>query len=198
MSVARGPSALYLLRSRLLRCAVGGVGGAVLLAGCTSNAEPRPLPEPTASAAVSASPSPAATPPTLPAAAEGTSPRAAKAFARHYFDVVNYAARTGDTKDLRSLAAPGCVSCEAIASNIERIYNAGGHIESDGWTLQQARSLKTTSTRSILTLGVRLESEVVVTGEGDKQHHAGRLQPMTMHLMRDAGGFSVARLDLVT
>ena len=74
----------------------------------------------------------------MPAEAEGTSPRAAKAFARHYFDVINYSARTGDTRELRKLGTADCVSCEAIAHNIEKIYNAGGHIESDGWQLTRA------------------------------------------------------------
>ena len=67
------------------------------LVGCTSNAEPSTLPTPTLSASPSASPSPSATPPTMPAEAEGTSPRAAKAFVRYWVDALNYATTTGDT-----------------------------------------------------------------------------------------------------
>ena len=102
MSVARGVRGLrvpFLLRLGACACAVA------LVAGCTSNAEPSPLPEPSTSASPSASPS--ATPPTMPPEAEGTSPKAAKAFARHYFDVINYAARSGDTEGLRELGDEG-------------------------------------------------------------------------------------------
>ncbi|MBA2465210.1 MAG: hypothetical protein H0V42_09590, partial [Nocardioidaceae bacterium] len=95
----------------------------------STSATPRPSPSDTAS------PSPSATPPSLPPEAEGTSPAAAKAFARHYFMAINYAAATGDTVGLRALGTENCVSCDAIASNIEKVYEAGGHIESKGWKL---------------------------------------------------------------
>ncbi|MGZ5417591.1 MAG: DUF6318 family protein, partial [Nocardioides sp.] len=130
--------------------------------------------------------------------AEGTSPKAAKAFARHYFDVINYAARSGDTKGLRQLGTRDCVSCEAIASNIEKIYNAGGHIESEGWSLEQVRNLQTTSQQSVLSLGVFLKPEVVVSRDGQREAHRGRQQPMTMRLHGEAGEFRVNRLDLVS
>jgi hypothetical protein len=67
---------------------------------------------------VSASPSPAATPPTLPAAAEGTSPRAAKAFVRHWVATMNYATATGDTAPLLELSSESCASCESAARRI--------------------------------------------------------------------------------
>ena len=150
MSVARGASALC---RPVLAGLVGAACTATLLAGCTSNAEPTPLPEPSPS---SASPSPSATPPSLPPEAEGTSPQAAKAFARHYVDVINYAARTGDTNDLRELGTADCVSCEAIASNIEKIYNAGGHIESESWEVHSIAVLKASDGRAVLPSRVAL------------------------------------------
>jgi hypothetical protein len=134
----------------------------------------------------------------MPPEAEGTSPKAAKAFARHYFDVINYAARTGDTDGLRELGTKDCVSCEAIASNIEKIYTAGGHIESDGWSLEMVRNLQTTNRQSVLSLGVFLEPEVVVSRDGHEEAHRGRQQPMTMRLVGEASEFRVIRLDLVS
>ena len=93
MSVARGITAL---RPRLLLplCAAALAGS--LVSGCTSSAEPSPLP-PTPSSS-SAAPSPSPTPPSLPPEAEGTSPKAAKAFVRHWVDTINYAMSTGDTQ----------------------------------------------------------------------------------------------------
>ncbi|QNN52285.1 DUF6318 family protein [Nocardioides mesophilus] len=173
--------------------------GLAALSACTSSAEPAPLPSPSPSASSSApAPSPSATPPSLPPAASGTSPAAAKAFARHYFDSINYAAATGDTDELRALGAEDCVSCEAIASNIEKVYQAGGHIESDGWTVTSIRSLKTTAAASVLSLGVYLEAEVAVDRRGKTTRHPGQRQPMTMFLVRQPSGYEVSRLDLVS
>ena len=176
--------------------AVALAGGLLGLAGCTSDAAPTPEPLPSRSA--SPSPSPSATPPSLPAEAEGTSPAAAKAFARHYFDLINYAARTGDTADLRAASAHECVSCDAIAGNIEEIYEAGGHIQGQGWELRLVRELKTAQGRSTLSLGVFLNTEAVISSSGNEERHESRRQPMTMHLASHSGAFKVQRLDLVS
>lgn len=193
MSVARGASALC-------RPVLAGLGAAActaaLLAGCTSNAEPTPPPAPSPP---SASPSPSATPPSLPPEAEGTSPQAAKAFARHYFDAINYAARTGDTEGLRKLGTADCVSCEAIASNIEKIYNAGGHIESGGWKLTVVSTVPAQPRlRPVLDLGVVQSPESVVqrAGEAPSSFPGGK-KPMTMYLVRVAASWQAKRIDQV-
>jgi hypothetical protein len=180
------------------RVAASAVMALAALAGCTSNAEPAPAPTPTLSASPSTSPSPSATPPAMPAEAEGTSPRAAKAFARHYFDVINYSARTGDTQELRKLGTDDCVSCEAIAHNIEKIYGAGGRIESEGWRLRSIRNLKTSNGTAFLALGVFLRPEDVVSADGTSEHHRGRTQPMNLRLAVRGSTFVVSRLDLVS
>lgn len=198
MSAAHGSTALgrSVPRQRLgsVVAAVVTVG---LLSGCTSSAEPTPLPEPTDPTSPSASAS--ATPPTLPPEAEGTSPRAAKAFARHYVDLINYAARTGDTQDLRKLGAPGCVSCKAIASNIEKIYNAGGHIESHGWKVTVVSTVPAQPhLRPILDLGVVQSPESVVRAAGQSPtSFPGGKKPMTMYLVRSGPTWQVKRIDLV-
>ena len=119
------------MRRRLLAAVAGAV--VLIASGCTSDEAPEPAPLPTESASPSDTGSPSPTAPTLPAEAEGTSPAAAKAFVRHYFDSVNYAAATGDTDGLRALGASRCVSCDAIAENIEEVYSEGGVIRSGGW-----------------------------------------------------------------
>lgn len=134
----------------------------------------------------------------MPAAAQGTSPAAAKAFVRHYFDTINYAAATGDTGALRSLGTEECVSCEAIATNIERIYRSGGRMDSHGWTVRLVRSIKTTADRAVLSVGVFLEREVVVDAEGGVDVHDGKRQPMTIHLRGEPDAYVVTKLDLVT
>ena len=184
------------------RVAASAAVALAALAGCTSNAEPSPAPTPTVSPSPSTSPStsPSAspTPPTMPAAAEGTSPRAAKAFARHYFDVINYSARTGDTRELRKLGTSDCVSCNAIAHNIETIYGAGGHIESENWQLREVTVLKATNGRAVLSVGTLIHPEVVVQSNGKRSRKAGGKQPMTMFVDLSDANPRVTKLDLVT
>ena len=189
MAVARGA-----LRGRAAGCAALLVLG---VAGCTSNAEPSPLPSPTSSP--SPSPSSTAAAPSLPPEAEGTSPAAAKAFVRYYFDVINYSARTGETELLRSLGTPSCISCEAIASNIEDIYSAGGHIESDGWQLQSVNAVpRRHPTRPAFDLGVMQSPESVVASEGaTASDYPGGKKPMTIYVHGAAGTWQVTRLDEV-
>ena len=69
--------------------------GLTSVSACTSDAAPEPAPPPSESVSPSPSASPSATAPTLPAEATGTSAQAAKAFARHYIDAVNYATANG-------------------------------------------------------------------------------------------------------
>ncbi|MGZ5418156.1 MAG: DUF6318 family protein [Nocardioides sp.] len=194
MSVAHG---IRGLRGPLLLRLAAGACAVVLVAGCTSNAEPSPLPEPSASSSATASPS--AAPPTMPPEADGTSPKAAKAFAHHYFDVINYAARTGDTEGLRELGTKDCVSCEAIASNVEKIYNAGGHIESEGWRLDVVTPVPAQpSDRPILDLGVVQSPEKVIERAGAREKsYPGGKKPMTMYLIRVGASWKADRIDEV-
>ena len=186
------------MRVRLL----AAVAGAALLAtsGCTSDEAPEPAPLPTASSSPSDTGSPSPTAPTLPPEAEGTSPAAAKAFARHYFESVNYAAATGDTTDLRALGSSRCVSCDAIAENIEKVYGKGGVIRSAGWNVDVLTLVPLQPRRRpILDVGLRQSPETVVASRGAKpKKFPGGKQPMTMHLARRGTQWQVNRLDLVT
>ena len=135
----------------------------------------------------------------MPAEASGTSPAAAKAFVRHYFEQINYAALTGDTAPLRALSADDCESCDAIASNVERIYGDGGHMETDGWNLTVVSPVPARSrARPAFDLGVRQSPEQVYETEGatPETYPGGRLA-MTIYLQRRADRWEVERLDEV-
>ena len=169
---------------------------ALLAAGCTSEAEPSPMPTPSPSPTESETPSP--TPPTMPAEAEGTSPNAAKAFVRHYFDQINYAALTGHTEALRALSTRDCESCDAIASNVERIYNGGGRISDESWRVRSIYVLKAAGGEATISVGAHIGREVIVGADGEETVKDGGKQPMTIFLTSAGGGYRVARLDLVT
>jgi hypothetical protein len=183
------------MRVRLL---VAVAVAALLASGCTSQRAPEPAPLPTESASPSATSSPSPSAPTLPPAAEGTSPAAAKAFARHYFATVNYAAATGDTQELRSLGLRRCASCDAIASNIEKVYGEGGYIAEEDWQVRSVRVVQSTETRAFLSITAFLTPEVTVDAEGKRTTREGGKQPMSMTLARRNGRVHVATLDLVT
>lgn len=158
----------------------------------STSATPRPSPSATPT------PSPSATPPSLPPEAEGTSPAAAKAFARHYFHAINYAAATGDTEGLRALGTRNCVSCDAIASNIEKVYDAGGRIAQEDWQIRTARVLQATNGTAVIAVGSSIAPEVIIRADGTRKRTAGGKQPMTMFLAQAPSGSKVTKLDLAT
>lgn len=136
----------------------------------------------------------------MPPEAEGTSPAAAKAFVRHYFDQINYAALTGDTATLRALSTDDCESCDAIASNVERIYNGGGRMETDGWQLTVVSPVPSRpGLRPAFDLGVRQNPESIYKSPGaanPRKYPGGRLA-MTIYLAWSGTQWEVDRLDEV-
>ncbi|KAA1398237.1 DUF6318 family protein [Aeromicrobium ginsengisoli] len=109
-------------------------GGIVLVAlltlgACSSDPEPKE-PKRTATSAT-----PTATPPTMPAQAKEDTPEGAAAFVKHYIDVFNYAASTGDVEELSRLSAPGCKPCKRYADKFRAIYAKGDRISVRLWDL---------------------------------------------------------------
>jgi hypothetical protein len=134
----------------------------------------------------------------LPAAAKGTGPKAAKAFARYYFRVVNYSALSGHTMILRKLSSPKCASCRVIARNIEGIYARGGRVTRESWRLRTVTVLATRRMDIVLSLGAFLGREVIVHGDGSRKIGPAGKQPMTMRLHHHDAAFAVTALDLVS
>ena len=96
------------------------VAACVAVAGCSGNDyKAKTLPTLTPSPSASASASHPAT------AISALTPAGAAAFARHWFDVLNRAAATGETKELRALGAPDCRACKAFADSIDAIWKSG-------------------------------------------------------------------------
>lgn len=79
--------------------------------------------------------------PTLPAAAMKRTDRGAKAFARYWVALVNYAAATGDTARLRLLSDTRCAGCRGLLRGIETPYGRGGHVEGGVWSIGPLKSL---------------------------------------------------------
>jgi len=134
-------------RQRSLGAALACV---LVAAGCTSrgpadaetssapsgSATTEPATEPDPSDAADSHPKPRRSAPTLPAAAEGDSVRAAEAFVRHYIELLNYAMTTGDTKAFRA-ASRDCEGCDRYAELFEEQYDRGGSNKSRGWSVSR-------------------------------------------------------------
>ncbi|MCW2839552.1 MAG: hypothetical protein JWR55_1035 [Aeromicrobium sp.] len=103
-----------------------------MLAACSSDPAPvEPDPSPTATA----SSTPTIAVPTMPAQAREDSPEGAAAFVKHYVDVFNYAAATGDVDELSELSSPDCEGCQKYIDEFRSIYARGDRITTHLWTL---------------------------------------------------------------
>ncbi|WP_420819123.1 DUF6318 family protein [Nocardioides iriomotensis] len=118
-------------RRSLVAVAAAGLLGFGTSACTSGDDPPKPAPLPTESPSPTGSSSEA--PPSLPADAGGSSTRAAKAFARHFVDLVNYASATGDVEAINAVASDSCRVCRGMADGIQDVYSKGGHLEGDGW-----------------------------------------------------------------
>jgi len=173
------------------------VGLVLAVGGCSSDAEPSPMPTPSSRPSESVSESPSATPPAMPAEASGTSPAAAKAFVRHWIASLNYASSTGDTTAVQALSAADCESCTASFERIATVYANGGSIRSDGWQVRTMQLVPGQSTsQPMIDVGIRLTPQVVIKGRGSQpQEFDGGQLPMTFTLSRGFDSWRVTRLE---
>ncbi|MET0767866.1 MAG: DUF6318 family protein, partial [Aeromicrobium sp.] len=102
----------------------------LVLGACSSDPVPK---EPAATSSAPATPT--ATPPAMPEQAKQDSPEGAAAFVKHYVDVFNYAASTGDVDELSRLSAATCEGCQSYITLYRETYDAGGYFKGADWTL---------------------------------------------------------------
>jgi hypothetical protein len=182
--------------------AVTAVALAGLLSGCSQEAaQPRPLPSPTLSPNPSPSASASATarpvPPTLPAAARGTSAASAEAFVRHWIAVLNYSAKSGDSGALQGVSAPDCVQCNAIVALIKEVRRGGGVIWGKGWNVQGVvQNASRPGNLRALDVMVFVNQQVVIDKQGGRpQRFEGGLRHKKFAVSQQNGSWLVSRLD---
>ncbi|MET0821026.1 MAG: DUF6318 family protein, partial [Aeromicrobium sp.] len=96
---------------------------------------------------------PAVALPTMPPQASEDSPEGAAAFVKHYVDVFNYAAATGDVKELSRLSAPDCEGCQKYIDLYRDTYAAGGYYRGGDWKIG-VLNLRRTSSETFATTQV--------------------------------------------
>lgn len=161
----------------LMRPVRGAVGllTVLMLVACSSGAAEEP--EPTASApetseaatseAATATPTESApAPPEMPAEAREMTEAGADAFARYWFDVVEYAYATGNTEPLRVLAEPECEICNASIEEIED--RAQRKLTTEGLTIEVLTSAAAPQDERgvVVTMSVTESASKVVDADG--------------------------------
>lgn len=90
----------------------------------------------------------------MPDQAREDSPEGAAAFVKHYVDVFNYAASTGDVEELSRLSSPACEGCQSYIDLYRDTYQAGGYFKGGDWTIGDL-SLEIDSGGTYATTSVR-------------------------------------------
>ena len=124
---------------------------ALALGACSSDPAPR---EPDTTTTTSAAPTPTATLPTMPPQASEDSPEGAAAFVKHYVDVFNYAAATGDVEELSRLSSPDCDGCQKYIDLYRETYKVGGYFRGGDWKIGEIK-LKLSEPEMYATTEVR-------------------------------------------
>ena len=73
----------------------------------------------------------------FPAYITGNNEKGAQNFARYWIDTLNEATTSGDTKKLKTLQKPSCATCADFTKQLDDIYGAGGHVETDGFKVKK-------------------------------------------------------------
>ncbi len=137
--------------------AQGLAAGLVLaLSACGGDPEPRFEEEP--------SPTPSEVSSSAPAkeAWEEKSDEGAIAFVEHWIAEFSRAFQSGDTVQVRELAAPGCDACDGLADLIDDAYSDGGSIRGATWRVTDARPSGTPPDgRAAISADIRQPKQVV-------------------------------------
>ena len=112
------------------------IAAILVLSGCSSDPAPK---EPEPGKRATTTTTPVVTVPTMPPQASEDSPEGAAAFVKHYVDVFNYAAATGDVKELSRLSAPDCKGCQSYIDLYRDTYKAGGYFKGGSWAIGELR-----------------------------------------------------------
>ncbi|MEJ5913550.1 DUF6318 family protein, partial [Pseudokineococcus sp. 1T1Z-3] len=148
---------------------------------------PMPTPAPPAPTSPTASePTPTAeptqTPPPLPPEAGTGDAVGAEAFIRHFFDVSNYAYRTGDTEPLREISDPECRTCSLTLEDVDLTYQKGNVIDGGQVTLTSVLAVDPGPSGRVVARIVILQSDIFERDADGEVIHSDTSQPGEAYL----------------
>jgi hypothetical protein len=140
---------------------------------------------------------PADTAAARPAYADNGGQAGAEQFVGFWTDTLNEATTSGETKQLKSLADEQCSACADFAGQLDQIYADGGHVESDGWSINKVvPEAGATSDEVGLMVTFDVSPQTVYLKKNAKpQEFPGGTQGFRFHLVREGGDWAVQDLS---
>jgi hypothetical protein len=172
----------------------GGIvlAAALLLGACSSDPAPK---EPTATPSEPTA-SPTRALPTMPPQATEDSDEGAAAFVKHYVDVFNYAAATGDVEELTRLSSPDCEGCQSYIDLYQQTYAAGGYFRGGDWTIGEF-SVRGGSGETYLTTSMHADSSLYrETKSSPEKRDPGEKSKLSFAVVRPSADWQVSQLGL--
>ncbi|MRK01453.1 hypothetical protein GEV27_07945 [Aeromicrobium sp. S22] len=132
----------------------------------------------------------------MPDQARQDSPEGAAAFVKHYVDVFNYAAATGDVEELTRLSAPTCEGCQSYISLYRDTYAAGGYFKGADWTIGDLRLQEERSVTYATTLVKADPGPYRESSKEPEQVSSGKDNQVSFALQRSATAWQVTQIGL--
>lgn len=145
---------------------------AAVLAGCTSDPQPRAQPLPPLS---STRPTPITPPPPTPSPTGPTAANAA-AFVRAYYAAINRAAVTGKVGNIKSFVSPGCLYCKHDIATIVDLEHRAQHESDSPYSVNQVHAYPPSglATTVTITLSIRPMSRLDTKNQRVESGGSGR------------------------
>jgi hypothetical protein len=133
-----------------------------------------------------------------PSANVSANEASAERFASLWVTTLNKATTSGDTTQLKSLGLKTCKVCADFANQLDQIYGAGGHVTSQGWTIETViPESGATATQRILQIKAKVAPQTVVLKKGAKpKKYKGGEQQIRMVLAFVNNGWKINRIDV--
>jgi hypothetical protein len=132
-----------------------------------------------------------------PAYANQEGEAGAEKFVGYWVDQINAATASGDTKELRALGLDGCEVCSDFPQQLEDIYDAGGRVESEDWTVKSVVPEHGASDQRVgMLITVTVPPNTVYSdGDAKPQKYPGGDQRFRMIVVRDAAHWMIKDLN---
>jgi hypothetical protein len=151
-----------------------------------------------AATACSGNDKPTTGPAAVPSYAAKSGPEGAREFATYWVDLLNKATTSGKTAQFKAVAQKSCTTCLDFAKQLDEIYGAGGHVETEGWKVQAAvPEAGLPAGEQGVSVKVKVAPQTVVKKKGAKaeQHDGGNLR-IRLVLTRADDSWAVKALDI--
>ncbi len=135
--------------------------------------------------------------PSRPAMAGKQTARGAAAFTRYYFEVLDHAYASGDTRLLAELTGQDCTSCHGVITSIRTVYDGGGSTHGGATVVRRTKvegSPAGGSAEVVVTFDSAAYAELTAEGEVAHSEPAQRGQLVIVELGWVGGSWRVEHI----